>query len=211
MKKHIITEQEKNRILKLHLSEKNINEDLTSYYGGDEFKKMLDKMSEPSPMFDYTSETSLSPKKFNEFYDKIEGKLFASFGGLGKYVEFIRDYPASPEMNLILKKHPVIDTFSSYDDYKNSPYYEMSEIFFKPNRYHTENDKRRSFDHFIDKFGDLIIKKGGDFNKENFKTYRDKTEKMSPEDKTREYTVGINKVHQNFDDEGNVISRKNIN
>jgi len=203
-----LTQGEKQRILEMHSEKKtNLTEDLKDY-SAEQFWDDLNSMSKPSPMFDYEHETIVTPKKFNDAIDNIMGKTFASFGDLGKYVELIKDKSASHEENKILEKLPVIDVFSSYEEFKDSPYYEMTQNFFKSNSFHNENEKRKSFEHFIDSFGDLIIKKGDVFGK-NMKKYKDKSKNLSPQEKQKQFTIGVNKVHQDYDDDGNIIDKKN--
>ena len=172
--------QESNQKLeKRLLGEQNDLNDYSQNNFSDELEG-LDYQKDPS-----FQEYDMTPENFDEAWDEIKGKTFASFGNMGMYVDVYKDYPATDVANSLLKKYPVIDIFSSYDDWKNSKYFKHS-LLFSPNSRPkiSEEQIRESFNDYLNKYGDMIIKKGENYNNPSLEySVNPESNDMSPEER----------------------------
>jgi hypothetical protein len=180
--------QESNqRLEKRLLGEQN---DLNDYSQND-FSDELENLGyQQDPSF---QEHDMTPENFDDAYDEIKGRTFASFGDMGMYVDIYQDYPASDVANSLLKKYPVIETFSSYDDWKDSEYYGDSQLFSTNSRPRiSEEQIEESFNDYINKYGDMIIKKGENFNNPSLEySVNPESNDMSPEERLRHLRQNI--------------------
>jgi hypothetical protein len=180
MKKIIrLTESDLVRLVNKVIKEQNDLNDYSQNDFSDELEG-LDYQKDPS-FQDY----DMTPENFDDAYDEIKGRTFASFGDMGMYVDVYKDYPASDVANSLLKKYPVIEIFSSYDDWKDSKYFKHS-LLFSPNSRPKISEKqiRESFNDYLNKYGDMIIKKGENYNNPSLEySVNPESNDMSPEER----------------------------
>jgi hypothetical protein len=180
MKKIIrLTESDLIRLVNKVIKEQNDLNDYSQNDFSDELEG-LDYQKDPS-----FQEYDMTPENFDDAYDEIKGRTFASFGDMGMYVDVYKDYPASDVANSLLKKYPVIEIFSSYDDWKDSKYFKHS-LLFSPNSRPKISEKqiRESFNDYLNKYGDMIIKKGENYNNPSLEySVNPESNDMSPEER----------------------------
>jgi hypothetical protein len=180
MKKIIrLTESDLVRLVNKVIKEQNDLNDYSQNDFSDELEG-LDYQKDPS-----FQEYDMTPENFDDAYDEIKGRTFASFGNMGMYVDVYKDYPATDVANSLLKKYPVIEIFSSYDDWKDSKYFKHSLLFSTNSRPKQPEEKiRESFNDYLNKYGDMIIKKGENYNNPSLEySVNPESNDMSPEER----------------------------
>lgn len=156
----------------------------------DQFKEYLKKF-ETDRLSDRFNDVEITPETFNEYSDEIykRGDLFFGFGDNGMYAS-LDDHLMSDGASKILDAYPVIDSFSNFEDYKNSKYYQMTDYLFKPTQKKGDSTKSegnvaKAFNYGVKQLGDFIVKSPKIENPEprEYRKYGVTGNKLSKEEK----------------------------